>query len=50
MNIVFDIGGTNMRVARADGSVLGEIKNADAARPEGGRCNFRRDCQEIGWE
>lgn len=26
MNIVFDIGGTNMRVARADGSVLGEIK------------------------
>lgn len=26
MNIVFDIGGTNMRIATADGEVLGEIR------------------------
>ena len=26
MNIVFDIGGTNMRIARADGEVLGEVR------------------------
>lgn len=48
MNIVFDIGGTNMRVATAEGTTLGEIKKVPTPQdPEEGIAIFAAIANEL---
>lgn len=48
MNIVFDIGGTNMRVATAEGDVLGEIRKVPTPKdPKDGVATFVALAREV---
>ena len=48
MNIVFDIGGTNMRVASAEGTTLGEIRKVPTSKgPDEGIAEFVTLAKEL---